>query len=146
MSTTTILTVPVQTRANGLVHTGNRQIPANFAAAIFTVNCTTGNPAGPFTGFADPFSDPNMAIEFGAQWSWDGGATWTDMTTGTVQGSPTGTWGTDRHTGAAIMAPSVGIGLPFDATKGGSPTNYRAGMLVAGGPITFGVTVQEVTT
>jgi hypothetical protein len=86
-----------------------------------------------------------MAITFGIAWSWDGGATFPQSTESAVTGQPTGIWGLARHTNAPIMTPNVGLGIPFDSTLGGSPTHYRAYMTVAGGPITFGLTVQETT-
>lgn len=144
-TTTTVATVAVQTFHNGTQTTPTRAIPAGFDSVEVDVNCTTGNPSAPFTGFQHPFNAASMSITFGVQWSWDGGATFPQSTEGIVTGQPTGVWGTDRHTGQPIMTPDVGLGLPSDPTLGGSPTHYRAYMIVAGGPITFGLTVLETT-
>lgn len=130
--------------SNGLVHTGPRAVPAGFQSANITIQCTTGNPASPFTGFAHPFNSAAMSIEFGVEWSWDGGTTWSGIYSGTQQGSPTGIWGTDKQ-GNPIMVPNIGLSIPFDATLGGFPNTYRGGFLVSGGPITFGYTVTEYT-
>jgi hypothetical protein len=144
-TTTTIATLPVMNRANGPHSTPTRAVPASFDSATVLIDCTTGTPATPFTGFAHPFNSPAMSVTFGIAWSWDGGATFPQSTESAVTGQPTGIWGLARHTNAPIMTPNVGLGIPFDSTLGGSPTHYRAYMTVAGGPITFGLTVQETT-
>jgi hypothetical protein len=144
MSTTsTVATVPIANQHNGTRTTPASAVPAGFDYATVAVDCTTGIITAPFTGFAQPFSSTSMSITFGIQWSWDGGATFPQSTEGDVTGEPTGSWGTDRHTGLPIMTPSVGLGIPYDSTVGGYPTAYRAYMTVAGGPISFGLTVLE---
>lgn len=144
-TTNTVATLPVTNRANGTHSTPTRAVPAGFDFATVTIQCTSGNPASPFTGFPHPFSSPSMSITFGVQWSWDGGVTFPQSTEGTVTGQPTGVWGLARHTNAPIMTPDVGLGIPEDTALGGFPTHYRAYMTVAGGPISFGLTVQETT-
>lgn len=144
-TTTVVATVPVGNHSNGTLTTAIRAVPVGFDAAIVTVNCTTGNPAAPFSGFAHPFNSAAKSITFGVLWSWDGGVTFPQSTEKIDTGQPTGIWGTDRHTGLPIMAPEVGLGIPADFTLGGFPDHYRAYMTVAGGPITFGITVQETT-
>ena len=152
MSTTsTVATIAVQTFHNGTQATATRAVPAGFDSATVQIDCTTGDPANPFTGFQHPFNSTSMIITFGVQWSWDGGATFPQSTEGTQTGQPTGIWGYgvardangNRVQGAPIMTPSVGLGIPYDSTVGGYPTAYRAYMTVAGGPITFGLTVLE---
>jgi hypothetical protein len=94
-----------------------------------------------------------MSITFGSLWSWDGGVTFPESTQGTQNGTPTGIWGyaytrdANGHKvqGPPIMTPSVGLGMPYNRALGGSPTHYRAYMTVAGGPITFGITISETT-
>lgn len=143
MASTVLFQSAAANRANGLVHTGPRTVPVGFVSATVTIQCTTGTPATPFAGFAHPFSSAAMSIEFGAEWSWDGGVTWPEASTGTQVGSPTGSWGTSRKTGLPIMAPEIDLGMPFNSALGGNPGTYRGGFRVAGGPITFGYTVTE---
>jgi hypothetical protein len=143
-TTTTIVTLPVTNRANGPHSTPTRAVPVGFDYATVLIDCTSGNPASPFTGFAHPFSSAAMSVTFGIAWSWDG-VTFPQSTESTVTGQPTGVWGTDRHTGQPIMVPNVSLGMPSDSALGGAPTHYRAYMTVAGGPISFGLTVQETT-
>ena len=154
MSTTsTIDTVPVGNHNNGTHTTPTRAIPVGFDSATVQINCTTGTPATPFTGFAHPFSSAAMSITFGIHWSWDGGATFPESTQKTQTGESTGIWGYERvrapgggfTQGAPIMTPEVQLGLPDIGTPTGPPTTYRAYMTVAGGPITFGLTVLETT-
>jgi hypothetical protein len=143
--TNTVATLPVTNRANGTHSTPTRAVPAGFDYVEVDVNCTSGNVSSPFTGFAHPFSKTTMAVTFGVQWSWDGGATFPQSTEGMVTGQPTGVWATDRHTGLPVMTPSVGLSAPGIGDPSVPPTHYRAYMTVAGGPITFGITVQETT-
>lgn len=142
----TLRTVPVATRQNGHLSEAPHPLPARFVDAEIDINCTTGDPANPFTGFAKPFNDPNMALTFGVQWSWDGGLTFPASTEGTQNGSVDGTWGSDHHTGLPIMVPSVSLSVPFNAALGGHPNAYQGYATLAGGPVTFGVTITETVT
>jgi len=141
-TTTTVATVAVQTFHNGTQTTKTRAVPAGFDSVTVLVNCTTGNPSAPFTGFNDPFDATSMSIVFGINWSWDGGATFPGSTQGEQLGSPTGKWGTNKQ-GAPVMTPEVTLGMP--SVGGVFPNAYQAYMTVAGGPITFGLTVNETT-
>ena len=152
MSTTsTIATIPVGNRTNGTQITATRAVPAGFDSATVQINCTTGDPANPFTGFLHPFNSASMSITFGIQWSWDGGVTFPMSTEEAQTGQPTGVWGYtytrdangQRVQGPPIMTPSVNLGAPGIGDPSVPPNAYRAYMTVAGGPITFGLTVLE---
>jgi hypothetical protein len=142
MTNTVIDTVAPRTFQNGTTVRPARTIPANFAAVAFQLNCTTGNPASPFAGFANPFNDPAMAITFGMRWSWDGGATFAMSTEGIQHGNPTGVWATDKH-GNPVMTPDVRLGLP--SINNQPPNTYRAYATLSGGPVSTGLTVTETT-
>lgn len=122
--------------------TGATVVDPSLAGATLRIDCTTGNPATPFTGFNPrPFNSTAMAISFLAEFSWDGGVTFPEQRGGTQNGSPTGIWAHDIHTGAPIMAPNVSIEIP-DQPVIGRPTHYRGSIDVINGPITFGLSVQ----
>jgi len=152
MSTTsTVATIAVQTFHNGTQSTPTRAVPAGFDSATVQINCTTGDPANPFTGFQHPFNSASMSITFGIQWSWDGGVTFPMSTEEAQTGQPTGIWGYERirlpdggfEQGPPIMTPNVNLGAPGIGDPSVPPNAYRAYMTVAGGPITFGLTVLE---
>jgi hypothetical protein len=143
-TTTVVLQIAQNTFPNGTRSTAARAVPVDFDFVTIQINCTTGDPGQPFTGFGAPFSDQSMSLTFGIQWSWDGGATFPGSTQAMVNGSATGTWGTDKQ-GNPIMSPFVTLGIPFDSNRGGRPTTYRAYGQVGGGPISFGLTGLETT-
>jgi hypothetical protein len=83
-----------------------------------------------------------QSISFGQTWSWDGGASFPEGSASTLAGSPNGEWpGAKGNT----MMPFAGFSAPGDARLGGSPNAFRPYVTVQGGPITFGLTVQETT-
>lgn len=128
---------------NGSVTRGTHSLPANFVSVTFQLNCTTGNPAAPFTGFANPFSNPATTITFGMRWSWDGGATFAMSTEGIQNGQPTGIWATDKQ-GNPLMTPDVDLAAP--SQNGVQPNAYQPYASLTGGPVTTGLTVIENTT
>lgn len=142
MATSVLVTIPVKNQGNGQVKTALGALPVHLQQVVLTIQCTTGDPAAPFTGFQRPFNDPAMSINFGIDWSWDGGVTYPQSSSGTQQGSATGTWGTDRQ-GHPIMTPTIGLGMPMDDT-GAFPNAFRLTETINGGPITYGVTVTAI--
>lgn len=144
MALSTIQLLPVSNQPNGSRTAGARTVPGNFVSAELDIDCTTGNPASPFAGFADPFSDPAMQIAFTIQWSWDGGTTFPSTSSATIHGQPTGIWATGAD-GVPVMTPSFSTSLPRNTALGGTPNTYRASIAVAGGPISFGLTLKETT-
>jgi hypothetical protein len=135
-------TLPVTNVPSGTVVASPRPVPVGFQEATIQINCTTGVPATPFAGFAHPFSNAVLSITFGCQWSWDGGATFHGSTQGTQFGSPTGIWATDKA-GNPVMTPVISLALP--SLNGVHPNFYRPYGTVVGGPISFGLTVNETT-
>ena len=143
MATQTLATIPVKNQGNGEAKTALGAMPAGLVFIEINIQATTGNPASPFTGFQRPFNSPNMSINFGIDFSWDGGTTFPQSSSATQQGSATGTWGTDRH-GNPVMTPNTGLGLPSDA-NGNPPNAFRLTETVTNGPITYGLTVTGIT-
>lgn len=145
LTATALAVIPVKNQGNGQVKTAIGAIPAGLKGIQLTIQCTTGDPANPFTGFQRPFNDPAMTITTGIDWSWDGGATYPQSTSGTQAGSPTGIFGTDRH-GNPIMTPELFLfGFPSNDVSGAPPNAFRLTETINGGPITYGVTVNALT-
>lgn len=132
-----VTTLPIVDRS-GAAQTAGTPIPVGFKSATITVNCTTGDAAAPFTGFAHPFSDPAMQLEFFREFSFDGGLTFPDGASNTVAGQPTGIWAVTKN-GTQIMAPNFTFELPELPSP--QPTHFLAGYRATGGPITFGLTI-----
>lgn len=144
-ASTPVATLPVSTLARAVPsRAAARTLLAGLQAVTLTVQCTTGAAsAAAFTGFAAPFNDPALTLQFGVEWSWDGGSTWPMATHGTQQGSATGTWGTDKATGKPVTSPVVSLGVP--AIGGVPPTHYRAFVVAGAGPVSCGLGVGEAT-
>jgi hypothetical protein len=96
----------------------------------------------PFTGLTFPFNSSTLSITLMIEYSWDGGATFPSNFQSRIIGSSTGVWGAaGAYPGTTI--PFIGTTIPFNARLGGKPTHYRASGTVAGGSISFGITVTE---
>jgi hypothetical protein len=127
---------------NGTVSSGSRALPVGFSEVTLRIDCTTLNPAAPFTGFSPAFSSPSMIITLKTWFSWDSGATFIENAETSAVGQPTGIWGV-THSGAQNMAPWFTRGIPWNAAAGGFPNRYKADLIVAGGPIMFGLSLRE---
>lgn len=144
MPVATIQLLPVGNQANGSRTTSTRSVPGNFVSAELNIDCTSGNPGSPFTGFATPFNSPSMVLTFSIAWSWDGGSSFPSVASATITGKATGIWATGAD-GVPVMTPSFSASRPSNAALGGSPTSYRATLNLAGGPVSFGLTLKETT-
>jgi hypothetical protein len=144
MTTTTILNLPLSTRFNNGQFTGaTRAVPAGFQVLTVTLNPTTGNPATPFQGIANPFNNPATVAVFGIKWSWDGGSTFPESVQRTESGSPTGQWAGAK---GDTMSPWFALSIPFNTNLGGLPNAYQPYASLSGGPINSGLVVTETTT
>ena len=132
--------LPIANHATGQVSTAARPLPANIVGAAIRIDCTTGNPATPFAGIPNPFNQPGMRIVIITAFSWDGGTTFPEQASTPALPSATGVWGDGPF---ASMAPVLYRGIPFNGSLGTRPTHYRAGWVVTGGPISFGVSIAE---
>jgi hypothetical protein len=126
------------TNKSGNFDTGPRPIPAGVGGATLRIDCTTGNPATPFAGIANPFNDPADIIILTTFLSWDGGVTFPDSASTHANGSPTGIWG------KSDMAPMLSRSLPDPSElHPNPPTHYRGVVSIVGGPITCGFSIEE---
>jgi hypothetical protein len=132
--------LPVANR-NGTLSSGSRPLAAQINGATLRVDCTSLNPAAPFTGFNRPFNDPvNQALIVTIAFSWDGGATFPENAQMTLSGDADGQWPAGRTT---TMQPIFDRGVPSNTALGGRPNAYNASLQVVGGPITFGLSIEE---
>src|SRR5436305_3882827 len=128
------------TSRSATLNSGTRPVLVNLTDASLRIDCTTLDPANPFTGFSPAFSDPAMQITLTTAFSWDGGVTFPESASTPCNGSSTGLWGTAPKT---TMAPTFGRGIPTNNALGGRPTHYRATLQIINGPIDFGLSLLE---
>lgn len=145
MTVTVIDTIAPRNFNNGTVlrPASPRQVPNNFSSVIIQLQPTTGNPATPFQGIANPWSNPATTVTFGVKWSWDSGATFPESTESSLAGDTDGQWPSAKGT---TMTPQVELGLPFNSNLGGKPNFYQGYATLVNGPIFTGIIISEVTT
>jgi hypothetical protein len=128
---TFVQALPVQARS-GTLNTSTLAVPAGLQSVTVRIDV-------PVAGQSNPFVLPAQQLLAEIRLSYDGGLTFPDATnSGRWNGMPT--WnGTDGGWGKG-GPPVVGVGF----APGRYPTHFRAGYTVENGPISFGVSVEEV--
>lgn len=127
---TFVQVLPVQSRS-GTANSPSSPVPPGLRSVTVRLDV-------PVTGQSNPFVLPTQQVYAEVRLSYDNGATFPDVNSGRWNGlaSWDGTSGGWGKGGPPIMA----IGFSPDRY----PTHYRAGYTVEAGPISFGVSVEEV--